>query len=181
MWREIQGFKRSICLRRHRYGSGQSFVELAAGLALLVPIGLALFDFSVLMVASGVNDNVCNEAARAAASGRPANFTDSNGTVHNETALERAQGVVNRAGQNPHGYIQKIYLDPTTTGPVNLTVPDATYGGQYTGTFAVQTKSDVQMPASIPGLTPNIMTVMSKQAYPITFVEPATPPKPPGP
>ena len=86
---------KTIC----RVRSGQSLAELAAGLMILVPVFLLVFDLAVCIIADTINENVCRDAARAASAGVPAPFTSFNGTTIPADAFQRAQAVVKHVYQ----------------------------------------------------------------------------------
>lgn len=136
-------------------------VELVAGLIILVPIVLGLFDMAVVIMANQVNDNACRDAARVASTGRP--------TVDEATA--RANQVLKQVYQTG-GYLE----GPTLVGatPLNIKAPDPVFGGAYSGSVRVETKMIVHMPAPIPGILPAGQEFHAAEEYPVTFVEPNT-------
>ncbi len=152
--------------------SGQSLVELAVGLIVLLPILLVIFDLVILVVAVMLNDNACRDAARAAAAGRPIAYN-----AFPADSYTRAAAVVSRVYQSG-GYITGPTLVPaagedgTNTGPsANVKAPDPTFGGGYIGTYRVTTQVVVKLPASIPGLTPDTIPLQSRQEFPLTKQE----------
>lgn len=78
----------------NRKSSGSNAVELVAGILVLVPVLFFFLDVVVCVIAAMANDNVCREAARAAAAGRPANFEYGAGAQLKEDSRERARQVV---------------------------------------------------------------------------------------
>jgi hypothetical protein len=157
-----------------RKKTGQSFVELAAGLIVLIPILLALLDLAMIIIAVQVNDTVCRDAARAASSGRPADFTSSMG-VQKANAMERAQGVVKRAKASSGGYIAQLNIIPSESGPTFVDPgnpgPDPNFGGAYNGSYHVTTEVTVNVPAYVPKVMEPSYTFRARQEFPITFVE----------
>jgi hypothetical protein len=146
-----------------RTNAGQSLVELATGLIILVPVILVLVDLAVIVTAVSVNDAVCRDAARVAAAGNPADPT---------LVKNRALQVIKEA-YKAGGYI----VGPELVGDPDIAKtkePTAPYGGPYEGTVTVQTKIVVKVPASIPKLTPSEVELHSKQQFPITYVMPNT-------
>lgn len=143
--------------------AGQSLVELATGLIILVPVILVLVDLAIIVTAVSVNDAVCRDAARVAASGDPADPT---------LIKNRALQVIKEA-YKAGGYIigPELVGDPVITKTKEPTPP---YGGPYEGTVSVQTKIVVKVPASIPKLTPSEVELNSRQEFPITYVMPNT-------
>ncbi len=148
----------SVLVSARRHTRGQSLVELAAGLMVMLPVILVLVDLAIITTAITANDAACRDAARVAAAGEP---------VGNNVE-DRAKQVLKQAYQSG-GYI---------TGPtlveakgVGIVAPDATYGGPYQGKVSVETEIVVRVPASIPGITPENVTLHSKQEFPVTFVK----------
>jgi len=124
----------------------------------MLPVILVLVDLAIITTAIQVNDATCRDAARVAAAGEPI------GT----NIQDRAKQVIKEAYQSG-GYI---------TGPtlveakgIGIVAPDATYGGPYQGRVSVETEIVVRVPASIPTLTPDKVTLHSKQEFPVTFVK----------
>lgn len=54
-----------------RSSRAQSFVELGTGMVVLLPLVLAVIDMGFIGVGASINDAVCRDAVRAAASGPP--------------------------------------------------------------------------------------------------------------
>lgn len=152
---------------------GQSFVELAAGLGLLIPVFLCLFDIAICFIADSANETVCRDAARAAAAGVPQKFTRSDGTTIEADAKDRAKAVVTRVYKSG-GFIDGPFLMEDETGPKLRSgppPPDPGAGGQWDGTYRVATKMVVKLPASIPGLTPTSITLTKVKDFEITRTE----------
>jgi hypothetical protein len=154
--------------------SGQSMVELLGGLVILIPVVLVLLDLAIIVIAVQVNDGACRDAARAAAAGRPVAYTNANGTTFPETAKSRAQGVITRAAAGAKGYISVLELVDADThpNPVAIVAPDPQFGGAYQGSYQVTTHMRVNVPASIPGVTPEFIDLNARQEFPITMIEP---------
>ncbi len=141
--------------------NGQSTVELVAGLIVLVPIVLGLFDMAVVIIANQVNDSACRDAARVAASGRP--------TADETTA--RATQVLKQV-YHTGGYLEGPALVAAT--PLGIKAPDPVFGGPYSGSVRVETKITVHLPAPLPGVLPATQEFHAREEYPVTFVEPNT-------
>lgn len=148
-------------LRMHR---GQSLVELTAGLFLVVPIVLVLFDLAVIVMGVQINDSTCREAARMASKGDP---TSSN---------SRATAVINRANNQGSSMLSKFYLiscnNTVTAADVAALQP---FGGPVNGTVTVITEVDIRpfvVALVYQGGGP--MKFRSSQTYPVTYVVPNT-------
>lgn len=163
--------------------NGQSIVELAAGLLVLVLVFGGLFDLAILMIAATKNDTCARDAARAASIGCPQQITF-NGAIagtHNQDALQRAGGVIK--GVQSTGMISGPYFivggakqtaPPTTatsndpdTGPQNLVAPPSSTGGAWEGSYRITTGVDVNLPFPVPGVASPIQ-LKSRQEFPIT-------------
>jgi hypothetical protein len=161
---------------RSRSIKAQSFVELAAGLIVLIPILLALLDLAIIVIAIQVNDTVCRDAARAASGGRPVDFTGADGTTRQANAKQRAEGVVKRAKKSVGGFIAELNILDGDSGPtfVNGAAnpgPDKNFGGAYNGSYKVTTQVKVNVPAFVPGVMQPQYTFNARQEFPITYVE----------
>ncbi|HNG19502.1 MAG TPA: hypothetical protein PLI59_10015, partial [Candidatus Obscuribacter sp.] len=62
-------------LRKVRNKKGQGAAELVGAIVCLVPVILVVIDLGVVAIGAGINDAVCRDAARAAASGPPSELT----------------------------------------------------------------------------------------------------------
>lgn len=148
---------------------GQSLVELGAGMVVIIPIILIIFDLSVLVIAVQNNDNACREAARIAASGDPS------------SAQVRAEAVVTRANAAAGGLVSNLRLVSVVLTPANVATQVAAlqpYGGTITGTVSVCTDLDVRpfiVQWIYAGGKP--ITVRSSQSFPFTYVVPNTAPQ----
>lgn len=143
--------------------NGQSIIELAVGILVLVPIVLVLFDLAVLVLGVQINDSVCRDAARAAASGNPADIK------------ARAQAIVNRVNAQSSGMLSNFVLKDCSTSSVSKQNIDNAkqYGGPVTGTVTVTTQVDIR---------PFVVTWVyqggdplkfnSRQSFPFTYVFP---------
>ena len=146
-----------------RLQKGQQLVELATGLIVLIPIILVLIDLVIIMMAINLNDHACRDAARVAAAGRPTIAEIENRA---KAALKTYKGGGYVVGPN---YISAKGINVTP----DPTAPPAT-GGPYQGDVEVNSTVVVNLPVSIPGITPTQMTCTSTQRFPISFVEPVS-------
>lgn len=146
--------------------TGQSMIELCAGLIVLVPIIMGLVDLAFLIAAMQVNDAACRDAARAAAAGPPSE------------AFQRASGVA-AASYRGQGYIKgpTISNSDVSTNPATIADPGQ-FGGPYQGTVRVKSHVELTMPVPIPMVSqtvpPNKMEFIAQQEFPITYVKPNT-------
>ncbi|MBU6451787.1 MAG: hypothetical protein KGS72_08425 [Cyanobacteria bacterium REEB67] len=149
----------------------QSLVEVTAGIAILLPVLLVLFDLSMLFLAVQANESICRNAARAAAAGDPLDAT------------VRAQAVVNAANLSSGGAlishfwlvlpIAVVVTDRPTSQEDPLTGRESNPGGPVTGTVAVSTEVDVR-PFVVyrlwGGKLP--MKFRARHIFPISFTQP---------
>lgn len=147
---------------------GQSTVELCAGLIILVPLVLVLFDLAVIVIGVQVNDQTCRQAARAASSGDPA------------TARQRADAIIARANQQGSSMLSNFTLDQFIFNPGTvLTDTDALrasnggFGGTVSGTITVETTVEIRpfiVPQVYSGGAP--LTFRASQTFPFTYLVP---------
>lgn len=152
---------------------GQSLIEVASGLVVLMPVLMLLIDLAVIMYGVQLNNSACHNAVQAAASGPPAE------------AYYRARAVIDLVNSRNAGTLvsnfaikgsvePKIesapasYLDPFTGKMVNP-------GGLVVGTATVTTTVEIR-PFVIyhiyGGKLPLIFT--SSQSFPLRYVMPTT-------
>jgi hypothetical protein len=148
--------------------TGQSLIELTAGIVVLVPVLLFLADFALILWAVQSNDMICRDAARAAAAGDPLE------------APARAQAVVNGEGDRHSSLVSNTVLVP----PVDVSVthePVLQYdrlsrkefgpGGPVYGTVTVATEVEIK-PFVLKALTGRKFTFRANQTFPITYIAP---------
>ncbi len=156
----------SMTLSRPRKRLGQSIVELCAGIMVLVPIVLVLFDLTVIVLAVQLNDSTCREAARVGSLGDP-----------DATACQnRVLAVINRANKGGSSMLSNFTLvSCTNTVTAAQVAALSPYGGPVTGTVTVVTQVDVKpfVVHLIYAGGPAIV-FRSSQSYPFTFVVPNT-------
>lgn len=155
-----------------RRKAGQGSVELVGALVCLIPVGLVLIDLGVVAIGAGINDAVCRDAARAAASGPP-------------SALTLADNRVIAPGQSPYlraqSVIKKVYA---TSMPAKMRdsieaietvrdVPPAETGGAIDGEVSIKTTIDIYPPFIVGKIVGDSgVTLTSKHSVPITYVMP---------
>ncbi len=116
---------------------GQSFVEMAAGLMVVIPIILLIIDCATIYMGVSLNDTVCRDAARAASLGPPDG-------IKSGEPKRRAEAVVQKANKTT-GSIQ---LEPTVKVTENIvgSLPQAPYGGPVKGDVTISTSVKVYPP-----------------------------------
>lgn len=135
--------------------SGQSTVELIAGVIVIIPIILCLVDLSIIAQSSFKNDSICREACRAAAAGDPKDC---------QKNAEQEISKYNTAG----GFTRfSLAGSPTTQ---NLELP-ASGHGLVRGTVSVKTSASVHAPFIIGFFSPNF-TLQTEQSFPFTYTMP---------
>jgi Flp pilus assembly protein TadG len=145
---------------------GSSFVELATGLIVLIPIALAIFDFCIIVMGVQVNDSTCREAARVAASGNPLD------------AQSRAQAIIDRANSHASSTASSFSLVSvlSTVTPQDVQAL-GTFGGLLKGSVTVQTDVSIRpmiVQFVFSGGAP--LHFRSEQTFPFTYVVPNTTP-----
>lgn len=145
---------------------GQSSVELCAGLLILVPLVLVLFDLAVIVIGVQVNDQTCRQAARSASSGDPA------------SAQQRAEAIIARANQQGSSMLSNFTLSNFTLSPSTiladtdaLRFTNGGFGGTVSGTVTVQTSVEIRpfiVPVVYSGGAPLVFT--ASQTFPFTFL-----------
>lgn len=154
-----------------RRGKAQSLVEITVGIVIFIPVLLVLFDLSMILFASQQNENMCRNAAQAAATGDPAQ------------AEARARIVVDQQNQSHFGNVipnfrlsSPVETIITSRPPVaHDLITDKFYnpGGPISGTAIVATEVDVKpfiVHTLYTGKSP--LTFRTKQSFPIKYVMP---------
>lgn len=117
---------------------GQSFVELAAGLLVVIPVVLLCIDIATIYLGVELNSSVCRDAARAASLGAP-------DAINNGEPKRRAEGVVRKANKTDGA----VRLDPNVQVTENINqgnLPVAPFGGPVEGDVTVETTVHVYPP-----------------------------------
>lgn len=140
---------------------GISTIELIAGLIVLIPVVLVLFDLSAIAIAVQANDSACREAARAAALGPPPEFNS------------RAQVILTKANQKSYGsMVSNFQMVSLSSNAFPSTIPKG-FSGPITGTITVKTQVDIKpfiVQWAYAGQSP--LQMRSIQTYPISYVVP---------
>lgn len=148
---------------RLRRNKAQSFMELVAGLAILIPIVLILIDIGTIMIGVNMNDSVCREAARAASIGPP-------DQIQSGEPKKRAELVVAK-----HIGAGAVKMVPTVvmTESLNPPLPQAPYGGPVDGEVTIETTCNVFPPFLVSAVVgPGGVQFRARQTFPYTWIMP---------
>lgn len=156
-----------------RKKTGQGSVELVGALVCLLPVGLFLIDLGVVAIGAGINDAVCRDAARAAASGPPSALTlgDNRVIAPGQSPYLRAQSVIKKvyATSMPAKMRDSIEAIETVRD-----VPPAETGGAIDGEVSIKTTIDIYPPFIVGKIVGDSgVTLTSKHSVPITYVMPS--------
>lgn len=146
----------------YRSKHGQSAVELAAGIIVIIPIVLFGLDVACLFMGQSMNASICRDAARAAAAGPPSSISPQ------LTPKQRAEAVVRRT-QKAEGAI-RVNSEVQCSEAVTRT-PTMPFGGIVEGTVTVQTSVDVYPPFILKNIVnKGAVKLTTSQTFPFTFV-----------
>lgn len=162
--------------KKSRYAHAQGAVEMVAALVCLTPIALSLFDLGIVAAGAGLNDAVCRDSARAAASGPPSDLTvGTDRTVAaDKSPYQRAQHVIKSmyATNIPAKVKDSISVKETVSD-----VPPPPVGGAISGEVSVETTVDIYPPFLIGAIMGNSgVSLKAKHIVPITYVVPDSSP-----
>ena len=152
-----------------RRARGQSLVELCAGLVVGVPLILAGIDMGFIALGASINDSVCRDAARAAASGPPSSqSTSANRKVTpGQTPYQRVQAVIRK--HSPSHLPLKV-LDQADIVETVRDLPSTITGGAVDGDIAVKTTVSITPPFILRAYCPTGIELCSKHLMPFTYV-----------
>lgn len=162
--------------RWSRRSRGSSIIEMVAVVVMLVPFILALIDCGMIAIGVALNDSVCRDAARAAASGPPGDTTvgDNRNVGPGKNPYDRALAVVKRIYDTK--LPMKVRETIKTTESVRA-VPPPMVGGAVDGDVSVTTTIDVFPPFIVGAVVgPGGIPLESKHNVPFTYVVPNTTP-----
>ncbi|MCA9805444.1 MAG: hypothetical protein KC777_25915 [Cyanobacteria bacterium HKST-UBA02] len=153
--------------------NAQSLTELAAALALLVPVLLVVIDLCILGTGAALNDVVCRDAARAAASGPPSDTTlaTNRDVVPGKTPYQRAIAVIERIY---HSNLPVKVRDDMKIIETVRDVPPPPYQGAVDGEISVETTVDIYPPFLVGAIMGAVVgdagvAVKSKHVVPFTY------------
>jgi Flp pilus assembly protein TadG len=153
--------------------AGHSLIEVTIGIVVLAPVVLFLLDFSFVLWGVQTNDQLCRNAARAAAFGNPTEAT------------ERAQAVLSGTNQSSN-----LVSNSTLIGPVQVNVThepptefdplsrtESSPGGPVSGDVTVETEVRITpfLLQKFVGRQRNL-TFRAQESYPITYIMPVSHP-----
>lgn len=149
--------------KRLRKRSGLSTVEMAAGLVVLVPVFLVLFDIGCLIVSNLTNDTVCRDITRAVAAGDP------------KDATARAQKLVALQNQKKGNTITNYVLVGNPQNSADISIPPPDSGGLVRGSVTCRTRVDVRPPFLVGAIyNGKAINFDSEQTFPYTYFVKAT-------
>jgi hypothetical protein len=129
--------------KRHKKSSGQSLVETLVGFMLLIPIGLVSYDLTYILIACQNNEQLADNAARAAA--RHGDPVSAQKSV--QLAIDDFQQTANYG---------------------NVSLTDFTYNDQNNGQIYLALKMDVNIPVVFASW--RTMTVNAQSVQPIVGI-----------
>jgi hypothetical protein len=148
--------------RRHR---AQSLVETMAGLIVIIPVFLCLFDIVMVYIGYNTNLTACRDACRAASTADPPANTANGDKTAGNAFFDRAQSICDSLKQAEGGYVKGPNLDKVT---VTNFVDPGPLGGNYQGNVSVTTSIVVRLPASIPKISPETIPISTSNTFPLT-------------
>jgi hypothetical protein len=144
----------------------QSTIELVAGLMILIPIVLSLIDIAVFVMGVSLNDSVCRDATRAAASGPPDKIAHGQPKQRAEMVVKRSYKTEGAIRLSPDVDIRENIREP---------LPSEPYGGPVDGEVTVSTTVNVHPPFLVSVFCGSSgITFKSEQTFPYTWVMPST-------
>lgn len=160
--------KRNSLLRKNNSRmSGQSLAELSVGLTLMIPILLFMLNCVFIAIGASLNEFVCRDAARAAASGAPSTLSPgTNRTVRTGAPKDRVLSVINKVYYS--GLPMKVRDNVTIVETVR-DVPPASEGGAIDGEVSVTTTIDIYPPVQVQGLDSHVV-LKARHIVPITYM-----------
>lgn len=164
------GIPATICSEvTMRRANGSSFIELAAGLMIIIPLVLYVIDAATIYFGASMNASVGRDAARAAAAGAPSRYCRG-GTSDPLRPRKRAESVIARSS-NPQSIVrvEPVFLFAEELRPP---YPIAPWGGPVKGRVVVRTTTTVNPPFKLP-FVQKIVTLNNDAEYPFTWVMPA--------
>lgn len=152
--------------RQYRRAGGQSLAELCTGLIVCVPLLLSAIDMSYIALGASINDNVCRDAARAAASGEPQMQNPARHAVNTGQPYDRAVAIIKT--HNPTCLPIKVDDRPEVFETVR-DIPPRTMGGAVDGEVEVKTKVLIVPPFVLRAFVPGGVKLTAVHSIPYTF------------
>jgi hypothetical protein len=163
-------FRSLLVTRRQR--CGQSLVELVAGLAVCLPVFLAIVDMGYIAIGASANDSVCREAAQAAASGPPSTTVapSTRALSAGQSGYDIAVSVIKI--HQPTRVPAKVSEQPEVSEQLT-DVPPPDQGGSVDGEISVTTTVVITPPFLVGAyFGKNGLSLTSKHVAPFTYVVP---------
>jgi hypothetical protein len=156
-----------IMKRQLRRKQGQGLAELCAGLIVCIPVVMTCIDLGFIALGASINDSVCRDAVRAAASGRPQVTNPTRHTVNpGQEPFLRAVSVIKT--HNPTQLPIKISERPVIFEAVR-DIPPAAMGGAVEGEVEVKTTVVIVPPFVVRAIAPGGVNLSSTHAIPYTY------------
>ena len=147
--------------------SGQSLVELGGGLMVMIPVFFVMMNCIFVAIGASLNEFVCRDAARAAASGPPSSMqVGPSRNVRSGAPKDRVLAVINKVYYS--GLPMKVRQNATIVETVR-DVPPAVDGGAIDGEISVTTTIDIYPLVEVRGLDSHVV-LKSKHIMPITYM-----------
>jgi len=163
------GITTGLRQRTKRGVRGQSLAELCGALIVGVPLLLACIDLGFIALAATVNDNVCQDAVRAAASGPPSDNSTTNGrnVASNSAPHNRVMNII----KNLHftNVPVKVMENPEIFERVS-DVPPEDVGGAVQGEIGVATTAMINPPFILRAYCPDGFKLRAQHTMPFTYV-----------
>jgi hypothetical protein len=149
---------------------GQQFVELTAGLFVIVIIVLAFMDMGTLLTAAAINSSLARDAARAASTGPPGELAIGNNRKvdPSQQPYQRAAAAIMKAKPNSDSFelASEIKVRETVDNPI----PSLPYGGPIAGSVCVATTILVHPRFILPIVRIETIPLTSTETFPYTWV-----------
>ena len=149
---------------------GLQFVELTAGLFVIVIIVLAFMDMSTLLTAGALNCSLARDAARAASTGPPgALVIGANRKVDpTQPPYQRATAAILKSKPNSDSFelASEIQVVETVENPI----PSLPYGGPVSGNVSVATTILVHPRFILPIVHVGTIPLTATESFPYTWV-----------
>jgi hypothetical protein len=157
-------------MNKMRGRKGQHFVELTAGLFVLVFLVLSFMDMSTVLTAAALNSSLARDAARAASTGPPGELSIGTNREVDPTQLpyQRACAAILKAKPNSDSFELASQIQVTET--VQSPLPTQPYGGPVSGSVRVATTMLVHPRFVLPVVKIGTLSLTATETFPYTWV-----------
>lgn len=157
-------------MNKDRDKKGQHFVELTAGLFVLVFLVLSFMDMSTVLTAAALNSSLARDAARAASTGPPGELTIGTNRAVDPTQLpyQRASAAILKAKPNSDSFELASQIQVTET--VENPLPTQPYGGPVSGSVRVATTMLVHPRFVMSLVKMDTISLTATETFPYTWV-----------